>query len=250
MDGFPILDSMELLKRPFAEDKIHWRVGSTNAKKLGCKPWEATKGSALAYVDARDVMQRLDEVIGAQHWQCRYPLADSGLLICEVGIRISALDSIYDMQDSGDQFVWKANGAGDTQVEAEKGKCSDAFKRAAVLWGVARYLYYLPFSWVDLENGRLKYNPPLPKWATPEGWDMLTADKEAKDAGHSNVNPEREPQEPITDIQRELLNKHLDAFKLNPAAVREAKQLEKYLNSDNFTAAHARDILRKFEENG
>jgi hypothetical protein len=69
-------------------------------------------------------------------------------------------------------------------------------------------------------------------------------------AAHEDKKSEREPQPPVTDEQRELLNKHLDAFRLNPAAVREAKQLEKYLNSDNFTAAHARDILRKFEENG
>jgi hypothetical protein len=79
---------------------------------------------------------------------------------------------------------------------------------------------------------------------------------EADDDGEAGANAaiyegkksEREPQPPVTDKQRELLQKHLDAFKLNPAAVREAKQLEKYLNSDIFTAAHARDILRKFEE--
>jgi hypothetical protein len=157
------MNIFEQLKRPFAEDRIHWRIGNTNAKKLNVKPWEATKGSALAYVDARDVMQRLDEVVGPANWQCRYPLADSGLLICEVGILLN------------NEWVWKANGAGDTQVEAEKGKCSDAMKRAAVLWGVARYLYYLPFAWCDLENGKLKYNPPLPVWATPEGYDKMLA---------------------------------------------------------------------------
>jgi hypothetical protein len=72
----------------------------------------------------------------------------------------------------------------------------------------------------------------------------------ASAAAHEDKKSEREPQPPVTDQQRELLNKHLDAFKLNPAAVREAKQLEKYLNSDNFTEAHAREILRKFKEIG
>jgi hypothetical protein len=69
-------------------------------------------------------------------------------------------------------------------------------------------------------------------------------------AAHEDKKSEREPQPPVTDEQRELLNKHLDAFKLNPAAVREAAQLEKYLNSDSFTEAHAREILRKFKEIG
>ena len=153
------LTLFERLRMPFPEHKVSWRVGSTNAKKLGVKPWEATKGSALAYIDARDVMKRLDDVVGPHNWQCRYPLADSGLLICEVGIHF---------KENG--WIWKANGAGDTQVEAEKGKCSDAFKRAAVLWGVGQYLYSLPFAWCDLENGKLKFNPPLPVWATDTGY--------------------------------------------------------------------------------
>ena len=123
------------LKKPFPVNRVHWRVGSTNAKKLKCKPWEATEGSALAYIDARDVMSRLDDLMGADGWQNRYPLSDSGLLICEIGLNFNG------------EWLWKANGAGDTQVAAEKGKCSDAFKRAAELWGNGRYLYSLKFSW-------------------------------------------------------------------------------------------------------
>jgi hypothetical protein len=34
------------------------------------------KGMALAYIDARDVMQRLDEAVGPDNWQCRYPITD------------------------------------------------------------------------------------------------------------------------------------------------------------------------------
>ena len=154
------------LRRPFPTNKVSWRVGNTNAKKLGCKPWEATEGSVLAYIDARDVMVRLDSVAGFDGWQCRYPLADSGLLICEIGLLIN------------DEWIWKSNGAGDTQVEAEKGKCSDAFKRAAVLWGVGRYLYSLPFTWVKLNNGKPSTIPDLPEWATPEGFDELIKKRE------------------------------------------------------------------------
>lgn len=162
------MDMFTQLARPFPPNLVSWRVGSTNAKKLGCKPWEATEGTALAYIDARDVMKRLDDVCGPANWQCRYPLADSGLLICEIGIRVPD-----DNRPPADWWVWKANGAGDTQVEAEKGKASDAFKRAAVLWGVGRYLYALPSPWVPLKNGRLVKDPILPDWATPEGFDRI-----------------------------------------------------------------------------
>jgi len=138
------------LEIPFHPREIHWRCGARTKDK--------TKGQPLAYVDARNVMRRFDEVMGFD-WQCRYNLADSGLLICEVGLRING------------EWLWRANGAGDTDVEAEKGKASDAFKRAGVMWGVARYLYSLPTQWLEIDEwGKFKTTPSLPEWATPEGY--------------------------------------------------------------------------------
>ena len=118
------------LAAPFPPDRISWRVGSTTADKK--------RGMALAYIDARDVMDRLDTVCGPEGWQCRYPHAN-GKTCCEIGIRCDV------------EWVWKANGAGDTDVEKEKGAFSDAFKRAAVLWGIGRYLYDIDSPWVELE---------------------------------------------------------------------------------------------------
>jgi hypothetical protein len=142
----------EQLKQPFDQKVIHWRVGATNAKKLKCKPWEATKGIALAYIDARDVMKRLDDVCG-DGWQAEYPFEGC----CRIGIKV------------GEEWIWRSNGAGETDVEGEKGRYSDAFKRAAVLWGVGRYLYYLPNVWCDLSNGKILNAPALPQWALPKG---------------------------------------------------------------------------------
>lgn len=124
------MTDLQQLHAPFPPDKVSWRVGSTNKDK--------TKGMALAFIDARDVMERLDRVCGLDGWQNRYPHAN-GKTVCEIGVRV------------GDEWIWKANGAGDTDVEAEKGALSDAFKRAAVLWGVGRYLYDLPSPWVEIE---------------------------------------------------------------------------------------------------
>lgn len=118
------------LSAPFPPERVSWRVGSTNKDK--------TRGMALAYIDARDVMERLDGVCGVEGWQCRYPHAATKT-VCEIGIRI------------GDEWVWKADGAGDSDVEAEKGALSDAFKRAAVKWGIGRYLYDIASPWVAIE---------------------------------------------------------------------------------------------------
>lgn len=141
----------EKLECPFPPSMVHWRIGR--------KTKDGKKAALLAYVDARDIMEWLDRACGFENWQCRYTLADSGLLICEIGLRING------------EWLWRANGAGDTQVEAEKGKCSDAFKRAAVMWGPGRYLYGLPTPWVEIDQyGKWKENPPLPAWATPNGY--------------------------------------------------------------------------------
>ena len=150
------------LAAPFPVNRLSWRVGSTNAKQLNCKPWEATKGIALAYVDARDVMMRLDAIqdqFGVL-WQNEYLPPSGKVVVCRIGLMI------------GGSWVWRSNGAGDTEYEAEKGACSNAFKRAAVLWGIGRYLYSLPSPWVDLDRGRLPkgFAPELPAWATPEGY--------------------------------------------------------------------------------
>jgi len=138
------------LKEPFDPKVIHWRVGATTAKKEGVKPWEASKGIALAYIDARDVMKRFDEVCG-DGWQNRHPFEGC----CDIGVQI------------GNEWLWRSNGAGETEVEGEKGRYSDSFKRAAVMWGVGRYLYYLPNVWCPLNNGKIVEPPALPKWALP-----------------------------------------------------------------------------------
>jgi len=149
------------LKRPFDAKLLSWRVGATSGDKK--------TGIALAYIDARDVMQRLDEVLGLD-WQCKYSHAN-GKTICDIGIKV------------GNEWIWRAGGAGDTDVEAEKGAISDAFKRAAVLFGVGRYLYSLPNKWVQIKQQGKSYvldgTPPLPAWATPEGFDSIMEKRKA-----------------------------------------------------------------------
>jgi hypothetical protein len=134
------------LKNPFDPSVVHWRVGATTQDK--------SKGIALAYINARDAMKRLDQVCG-DYWQVEYPFEGC----CRIGIKID------------NEWIWRSNGAGETQVEGEKGRYSDAFKRAAVLWGIGRYLYYLPNVWVTLKaQGRshvIAEQPALPKWALP-----------------------------------------------------------------------------------
>lgn len=144
MEADDLQEMFDALCEPFATDEIEWRVGPTNKSRNGGDP--ATKGVALAYIDARTVMDRLDSVCGIDGWQCNYTAGVNGSIVCNIGIRVGH-------QISG-EWVWKADGAGATDMEAEKGALSDAFKRAAVRFGVGRYLYDLDSPWVELEGGK------------------------------------------------------------------------------------------------
>jgi len=100
------------------EISFKWRVQSSSQ-------WGA---SCVAYIDSRQVQDLLDEVCGAEKWQCRFS-EHKGNLFCEIGILC------------GSEWVWKSDCGTESQVEKQKGEASDAFKRTAVMWGVGRFLY-------------------------------------------------------------------------------------------------------------
>lgn len=139
---------LTLLKEPFPTKVIHWRIGSTTKNK--------EKGLPLAYVDARDVMKKLDDVVGPENWMDDF-ISDGNMTICKLSLRLNG------------EWIHKSDAAGNTKVEGEKGAASTAFKRAAAKFGVGRYLYYLPDVWVPLQNGKLpkNFSGQLPKWAIP-----------------------------------------------------------------------------------
>jgi hypothetical protein len=144
-------DLLEKLRAPFPADVVSWRVGSTNKRAWERDNSKPKRGQVLAYIDARDVMERLDEVCGTFGWQCEYVPMPNGTTCCRIGIQVfegGMSSGIY----VPPAWVWKSNGAGATDIEGEKGGYSDAFKRAAVLWGVGRYLYDLSAPWISLTD--------------------------------------------------------------------------------------------------
>jgi hypothetical protein len=104
---------LEKLKVPITP---RWRVQSTKNGKAICVP----------YIDARQAQERFDEVCTPEKWQNSYD-AENGV----AGIAIF-IDN---------DWIWKTDVGTESNVEKVKGKASDAFKRAAVLWGVGRDLY-------------------------------------------------------------------------------------------------------------
>lgn len=114
------------------------------ATDVRVKPQTVVKGQppralAVFYIDARAVMQRLDDVVGPENWQVEYRPGPAGGVICRLLIRVNG------------EWIYKENGAENTKVEAVKGGLSDAIRRAAVCWGIGRYLYSVPATWFECE---------------------------------------------------------------------------------------------------
>lgn len=144
------------LAAEFPRDAIHWRAQTLT--KSG------DKAMALAYLDARDVMDRLDDVCGPENWQDDYFETAKGRLICRLSIRV------------GDEWVAKSDGAGETDIEGEKGAISGALKRAAVKWGIGRYLYDMPAPWVPCDTYESGGKNRWSKW-TADPWDFVRGEK-------------------------------------------------------------------------
>lgn len=151
------------LKEPFASEDVEWRIGRAGEGDSGI--W----AMCLAYVTNRAIQDRLDEVCGPENWRNEFREAPAGGVLCGLSIRI------------GDEWVTKWDGAENTDMEAVKGGLSGAMKRAAVQWGVGRYLYHLPEGWAEIvqqggnygktkDNKTFRWLPPaLPPWALPGG---------------------------------------------------------------------------------
>ena len=123
---------------------------------------QVVKGSralALAYVDVRAIMDRLDLVLGVENWQDHYKLLPDNSVMCRLRLQI------------GDRWVTKCDvGSPSEQPDSGdrlKAAFSDALKRAAVKFGIGRYLYRLPQQWADYDPVKKQFSalPKLPDWA-------------------------------------------------------------------------------------
>ncbi|MGL4980770.1 MAG: Rad52/Rad22 family DNA repair protein [Fusobacteriaceae bacterium] len=126
-----IQELMKALQEPFTEDELEFRVGATNVDK--------TKGLALAYVQARCIQNRLDQVLGMENWKVSYRPIEGGF-ICSLELRLNG------------EWISREDGANNTEFEPIKGGISSAFKRVASVWGIGRYLYEVESKWYPIEK--------------------------------------------------------------------------------------------------
>lgn len=116
-----------------------WRVQSFSKFK--------PQATCVAYIDARDAMQRLDDVC-EYGWHRRH-VEIKGHIYCEVGIT---------MPDGS--VMWRMDCGTESNTEAEKGEASDSFKRACVNFGVGRFLYDLDMVYLPADKAKENGNYP------------------------------------------------------------------------------------------
>jgi hypothetical protein len=125
------------LTAPFRPEEINWKpAGKTTPN---------TRVSLVAFIDSRAVAERLDSVVGLGNWSFNWEpvvVGNGEVLQAKGALSIHGVSK----SDVGSASNW----------EPSKGAVSDALKRAAVLWGIGRYLYDLGRPSVMLDsNGKV-----------------------------------------------------------------------------------------------
>lgn len=121
------------------------------------------QAAVLWYLDARAVMNRLDDVFGVAGWQTKFETAfDKAMVVCHLSCRVngewitkSDVGALSEQPDEGDRY---------------KAAFSDSLKRSAIHWGIGRYLYEMPFQSHAFDKQRKKFsgNPKMPAAFVPK----------------------------------------------------------------------------------
>jgi len=169
---------LEMLSKPFDPKEVEVKIQAVNRDR--------TRAQVVAYVDARTVLDRLDEAVGPTGWSDSYDVLTNGTdgdgrRLVEVKCTLIVLGVSKEDVGEGDSL---------------KAAFSDALKRAAVKFGVGRYLYRLPKVWADLdERGAIK-DPEAVKRALLGGeaddappWEDKLPPKRAKPAESEESRP-------------------------------------------------------------
>lgn len=164
------------LAQPFDPLDLEWRVQQSGDKNGN--PW----AMVLVYVTNRAIQQRLDDVCGIFNWKNEFSESPDKGIKCGLSIL------------NGMEWITKYDSAENTNIDAVKGGISGAMKRAAVQWGIGRYLYKLDAVFAEctykdpkskewtratMKNKKTYWFkvPTLPQWALPTEYvDLDTID--------------------------------------------------------------------------
>ena len=235
-------DVLSKLAEPFRADQVRWKpqVVSDSGRAL-----------AVAYVDPRVVSERLDQVVGGEwsfHWE---PLGVQGdRLVVKSSLTVMGVTR----EDVGEYVLSDRE-----QADPWKSAVSDALKRAAVHFGVGRYLYWLEAIWCSYDRRRHEFiDEP---YIDDEG--RVRVRRRQGDAGAQSPAEREDGRERTNSRSRGPSNVRVaqgvtNAHRSEPARVRESDEIDygvpwgqdlvawavRYLEHRNVKSAQAEDVLR------
>jgi hypothetical protein len=162
-------DRLAALTEPFPPQLIEWRVTNTTRDRRG------NRGQVVAYADQRAYTDRLNAILSPLGWTREYavqtvqnfemPLkGDAKSTAITAKVLLTCKVTVYGLgTHAGTGEEWATDENALTRAEAQ------AFKRACSCFGLGRYFYDLPRTWVDLDDhNRPLQQPRLPEWAIPK----------------------------------------------------------------------------------
>jgi hypothetical protein len=111
------------------------------------KPGAVAKGEgralALAYVDSREYMARLDAVDPS--WSDNYQVLEGATVVCRLTVEGVTRTDLGRKDEADENSLTSA--------------AAQAFKRACTKFGLGRYLYGLPQTWAEFDPQRKRFTP-------------------------------------------------------------------------------------------
>ena len=168
------------LAEPFDPSEIGWKPQRVSGNRA----------MAAAYISARVVQDRLDEVMGVENWMDDYEILSDGSVVCRLRLKIngewvtkSDVGSQSEQPDGGDRL---------------KAAFSDALKRSAVKFGIGRVLYRLKQQWCDYDPQKKQFvnTPQLPAWALPKNHKAQPAPQQQQQRPAQQPAPQQQAPPP------------------------------------------------------
>lgn len=134
--------------------------------------YSSDRRRALAGAHVRDsaIMDRLDDVCGPENWKNTFGKGPNGGAVCGLSIRVG--NEWITKWDTHEilPYMSTANRDREERPGRSRGKqirsvraMGSGLRRAALQWGIGRYLDRIPKHWMPVaENGRLARRPMLP----------------------------------------------------------------------------------------
>lgn len=198
-------DLLDQLAEPFPAEIIEFKPGAITKDK--------TKALALAYVEVRHYIDRLNKVVGAD-WSDEYQfIVPSGELI-SCGLTVCGVTR------------WDIGEKNSADVNTATSALAQSFKRACVKFGLGRHLYAIESVWVAYDGDRKQFTPQ----AVQQLKCLLSGDQPKPEP----TNGKKKTKEEVIAANRRLLITRIDDLndqlhtpdQLDPTWLKEATETE------------------------